>query len=139
MACIPYGYKVVDGKAVVDADKKEKIKKLFSLYISGKTLVKAGENAGIKMFHAGIAKVLDNPVYLGTDFYPSIIDEETFRRVAAERLKRASTLGRSRDYSKVTEEKRTRQRYFLEVVEKKFSDPFEQASFAYSQIRSEEK
>lgn len=139
MAHIPYGYEIVDGIAVVNLEKKAKLERLFELYNSGTALKVAGDELGFGLKHSGVARLISNTVYLGTDFYPAIIDEETFERAAQERLKRATHLGRIRDYSQVKEEKRVRQSYFLGEVKKKFADPFEQAAFAYSQIRSEEK
>lgn len=139
MAHIPYGYEIVDGIAVVNPEKKAKLERLFELYNSGAALKVTGDELGFGLEHCGVARLISNTVYLGTDFYPAIIDEETFERAGQERLKRAKRLGRIHDYSKVEKEKRVRQRYFLDKVERKFSDPFEQAAFAYSQIRSEEK
>lgn len=139
MAHIPFGYEIVDGRAVVNPEKKEKLERLFELYNSGIALKAAGDELKLGLNHPGVARLISNKVYLGTDFYPQIIDEETFERAGMERLKRAKALGRIHDYSHVKEEKRVRQRYFLGEVEKKFSDPFKQAAFAYSQIGSEGK
>lgn len=42
--------------------------------------------------------MLRNEKYLGTDFYPAIIDEVVFKTAEAERMKRAKDLGRINNY-----------------------------------------
>jgi len=53
MGHTPYGYKIENGKAVVDQEKSEKIKLLFEAYLPGDSLATAAKKAGIKAFHAG--------------------------------------------------------------------------------------
>ena len=50
-AHIPYGYRIVDGKAVVDEVQAEQVRSFFEEYISGKALKVAAENVGLKIFH----------------------------------------------------------------------------------------
>jgi hypothetical protein len=45
MAHIPYGYKIVNGKAEVDEKQAEAVRKLFDGYIAGLGLKPAAENA----------------------------------------------------------------------------------------------
>ena len=47
MSHIPYGYKVVEGKAVVNTEEAEKVKKLYLLYIELRQYVPAARKAGI--------------------------------------------------------------------------------------------
>ena len=65
MPHIPYGYKIVEGKAVVDQMEASKLKELFNAYLSGLSLMDAAEKAGIKRYHATIARMLTNKRYLG--------------------------------------------------------------------------
>ena len=46
-AHIPYGYRIVDGKAVVDEVQAEQVRSFFEEYISGKALKVAAENMGL--------------------------------------------------------------------------------------------
>ena len=46
-AHIPYGYRIVDGKAVVDEVQEEQVRSFFEEYISGKALKVAAENMGL--------------------------------------------------------------------------------------------
>ena len=57
MGHTPYGYKIENGKAVVDEEKSKQIKLLFEAYLSGDSLVDAAKKAGIKTFHAGIGNI----------------------------------------------------------------------------------
>ena len=94
-AHIPYGYRIVDGKAVVDEVQAEQIRSFFEEYISGKALKVAAENVGLKIFHGSAGRMLRNTRYLGDDYYPAIIDQELFDKAEEERQSRASQLGRS--------------------------------------------
>ena len=88
------------------------------------------------MFHGGVSRILKNPHYLGDDYYPAIIDRETFDKVEAERLRRAEYLGRIREPER-------RKKIAVPVsfqaspMEQKYDDPFLQAEYAYSLIESE--
>ncbi len=62
--------------------------------MSGDSLATAAKKAGIKSFHAGIGRMLRNTRYLGDDYYPAIIDPDTFTAAEAERIGRAEKLGR---------------------------------------------
>ena len=45
-AHIPYGYRIEDGKAVVDEVQAEQVRAFFKEYISGKALMVAAETVG---------------------------------------------------------------------------------------------
>ena len=79
---IPYGYRIENGVAVIDEGQAEQVRTLFSGYLSGLALVLAAEAAGLTLFHGGAKRMLQNEHYLGDDFYPAIIDSETFSKVA---------------------------------------------------------
>lgn len=57
-------------------------------------LNKAAAEAGIETYHSTAKRLMENPHYLGDDFYPAIIDRETYDKAAEERLRRAGKLGR---------------------------------------------
>lgn len=138
MAHVPYGYDIVDGKAVVNQEKAEKLRIIFELYISGMALKETGNKVGLEVQHSSISRMLRKALYLGTDFYPAIIDKEIFDKAEEERMRRATALGRIYDYSLVKEIEKQHYTYHLAPVERKFDDPFEQVAYAYSQIESEE-
>ncbi len=47
MGHTPYGYRIEDGKAVVDEKTSEQVKELFSGYLAGLSLKEAAKKAGI--------------------------------------------------------------------------------------------
>ena len=74
MSHIPYGYRIENGKAVIDEKAAEQVRTLFDAYLSGDSMNTAAGKAGIKSFHAGIGRMLCSARYLGDGFYPAIID-----------------------------------------------------------------
>lgn len=136
MAHIPYGYKIVYGKAVVDEEQANKIRLFFEGYISGLALKVASEKVGLKLVHSSAGKLLRNRRYLGDDFYPAIIDKETFDKAEEMRIARASSLGRIRKLDK-KEKQKAKVHFTMPRVKLKYSDPFEQAEYAYGLIESE--
>lgn len=84
MGHTPYGYRIEDGKAVVDDKAAEQVKELFSGYLSGLSLKNAAIKAGIDCYHATVSRMLQNKQYLGDEFYPPIIDEEIFEKARLE-------------------------------------------------------
>lgn len=138
MSHIPYGYRIEDGKAVIDEQAAEQVRMLFKLYLSGDSMHTAAGKAGIKSFHAGIGRMLTNARYLGDGFYPAIIDADTFAAAEAERARRAEKLGRiqkPKEAEKAIFPTSFRMREGME----KFDDPFEQAEYTYSLIETEVK
>lgn len=132
----PYGYKIVNGEAVIDDVKAEQIRMLFKLYLDGAGLATCSKETEINKTHASIGRMLRDEKYLGTEFYPAIIDKESFVAAEAERMKRAKALGRIYEYQEDGQEVKLYQ-YRLGKVEQKFDNPFEQAEYAYSQIERE--
>ena len=73
MAHIPYGYRIAGGKAEIDPEAKEKLDAFFASYLAGASIDKAAKEAGINRRHSVMAKMMQNPLYLGTDYYPRLI------------------------------------------------------------------
>lgn len=136
MAHIPYGYKIVDGKAAIDEEQATAVRKFFEGYISGQALKVASTNAGLDIFHGSAGRMLRNTHYLGDEYYPAIIDRKRFDKAEEIRISRASSLGRVRELQAAPKPVPDT-RFTLPSVEKKFADPFEQAEYAYSLIESE--
>jgi hypothetical protein len=136
MGHTPFGYRIENGKAVIDNEAAEQVKALFQSYLSGDSLTTAAQKAGINSFHAGIGKMLRNTHYLGDEYYPAIIDPVTFAAAEAERIKRAEKLGRIREPKEETEVVFPTAFYMKEATQQ-FDDPFQQAEYAYSLIESE--
>ena len=99
-------------------------------------LIPAAEKGGLKLYHGSAGRMLRNKKYLGDDYYPAIIDKETFDKAEEIRMSRAKALGRvwemegKKGFIFPT-------RFSIPTVKKVSDDPFEQAAYAYSLIESE--
>ena len=78
MGHTPYGYRIEDGRAVIDEEQAESVRKLYRGYLSGLGLMPATKQAGIETWHGSAKWLLQNRHYLGDAYYPAIIDRETF-------------------------------------------------------------
>jgi hypothetical protein len=136
MSQTPYGYRIINGKAVVDKQAAKQIKTLFQSYLSGDSLATAAKKANIKAFHAGISRMLQNKRYIGDEYYPAIIDLDEYVAVQAERIRRAEKLGRIHEAEKQKDVVYPSTFHFIEGTER-FDDPFQQAEYSYSLIESE--
>ena len=129
-----YGYKIVDGRAVVDNTAQKKIQLLFQNYLAGMSLSKAASEAGIHVPHGMVAKMLSNQHYLGDAFYPQLIDKSVFEKAAMERKYRAEKLGRT-NLKKPVAEKKAPTNFTLAKIEEYHDDPARQAEYLYSLIQ----
>lgn len=133
----PYGYRIVSGKAVIDDQEAANLRKICENYLSGMSFVKAAADVGITMKHCGVKHMIQNKRYLGDDFYPAILTEETARRIEEERLRREKALGRDKLPRKGDEKAPIHTNFTMPKVSMKYEDPIRQAEYAYSQIESE--
>jgi len=136
MSHTPFGYRIENGKAVIDELAAESIKVLFQAYLSGDSLATAAQKAVILTSHSTIGKMLRNAHCLGDDYYPAIIDPVTFAATEAERIKRATELGRiwePKEKSKTP----FPTTFYIKEGTSQFDDPFQQAEYFYSLIERE--
>lgn len=136
MGHTPLGYRIENGKAIIDNQGAEQIKALYQSYLAGDSLDTAAKKAGIQSSHASIGKILRTAHYLGDEYYPAIIGPDAFAAAEAERIKRATKLGR------IWEPKEKNETLFptaFRIIEgtQQLDDPFEQAEYVYSLIKSE--
>lgn len=85
-----YGYQVKNGKTVIHIEESEVVKKVFSLYIEGKTLnsiatMLTEENVAyfqdeVKWNKNTIKRMIENEKYMGNDIYPMIISSSIFNQ-----------------------------------------------------------
>ena len=136
MSHIPFGYTIQNGRAVINEEEAVKIKKLFKVYLSGLSLSEAAKNAGIKRCHTSIARMLSDKRYVEDKFYPPIISRDTFEEVQLERRRRAEALGRIYEH-KGNEKKCLNFKFHASMPDNLYDDPFQQAEYAYSLIKSE--
>ena len=81
MTGLPYGYQMVSGQIVENPEESRRLRSFFSHYLSGMSIVSAGAIAGIDRTANTLRLMLRNPVYLGTDSCPPLIDADTMNRV----------------------------------------------------------
>jgi len=138
---IPYGYVIKDGKAVIDEVCAKQVSQLYENYLSGDSLQNAAAKAGINTWHGTVSRILENKKYLGTKYYPSIIERGIFETVQKERHRRAVALGRVKEETAneppALDVPSALPKFWMKPLEVKFQDPYKQAEFAYSLIESE--
>lgn len=125
-----YGYKIINGKAVIDEQEAGIIISIFNGYVSGLSMKAAAENADVSMQHSAVKRILMQDTYIGTDYYPAIISRETFAKATGRRLHRANQHGCEKRYTTPPIHKE----FELTAAETHFDDPAEQAEYIYSLI-----
>ena len=93
MAHIPYGYEIVNGDAKIIADEQANIIRLYETFISGASYRLCREASGIPRTEKGCRAILCDRTYLGTDFYPPLLDTELFQLAQAEFARRPKNPG----------------------------------------------
>lgn len=136
MGHTPLGYRIENGIAVIDEDVAAKIRQLYKNYLEGLSLANSAKESGIDALHAGTKRILQNKHYLGDDFYPAIIDKETFIAAGREIKRRSAKLGRNDRFKEVPEKKAPILFRFDDITEY-FDNPVKQAEYLYSLIESE--
>ena len=137
MGHTPYGYRIENGKAVIEEDKAEKIRNLYRNYLDGMALAMAAHEAGIEAWHGSAKRLLENRHYLGDDYYPPIIDQKTYDKAQEERLRRAKVLGRTNRKKQPLDTQKPPTSFIFSAPEKNYDDPKQQAEYLYSLIESE--
>ncbi len=132
-----FGYYIKDGKVFIDEPAAEKIRLLYKSYLSGLTLENAAKEAGIKAYHGSARHIMQTRHYLGDDFYPAIIDVDTFAKTAQEMDRRKIKLGRT-NRIKPAPVRKAPVNFHLGEVKDYYDDPAAQAEYLYSLIESEE-
>ena len=136
MGHTPYGYRIENGKAVIDEAAATQVRELYKNYLSGLSLTNAAKEAGLDLLHSGAKRIMRNSHYLGDDFYPAIMDKESFDAVEAELSKRSTKLGRNDRYNS-PKAKRPPTAFRLGDITENYVNPIRQAEYLYSLIESE--
>ena len=102
---MPIGYKVVDGKITICEEQRKIVEQIFTDYDRGVAAGRIAQNlkgrkicnakGKVSWTHASIDRILENPNYLGAEYYPQLIGEELFERVQRRREKVRAELGRA--------------------------------------------
>lgn len=131
---MPYGYTIKNGAIISDELRSNQVQDFFRLYLDGLGLKEAGKQSGINKQHSVMKRILMNEVYLGNEIYPKIIDEDTFFQADLEQERRIKFL-KKRKAIKAPETKIVPTKFEFGKITEKYSDPFEQAQYAYAKIK----
>ena len=94
---IPYGYRIRDGKAVIEPQEAERLKCYFQYYLDGETMAEAARMAGLTCSKGTYPNLFRRPEYVGDAYYPGLIEpayqkllvrEWERRRAASPRVRR---------------------------------------------------
>ena len=129
----PYGYKIVNAGAVIDEPAASKLRSLFSEFVACGSMRAAAVKSGIDKTHSVIGRILKREIYLGTDYYPQIIEKDLFDKVQEIRNSNARSQNRIRAYT-IKEKSPEPVAFKLRKVGKEYEDPYKQAEYAYGLI-----
>ena len=99
---IPFGYCMKNGEITTEPKEVYAVVKIFDEYLKGRSLSEIAKlmqtekiryNAVSDKWNKNMVKrIIENEKYLGTDKYPQIIDDDTFRLANKKRIRKATTL-----------------------------------------------
>ena len=86
MRNIPFGYKYVMGRPVIDSELGSLAKRIFDMYLSGASLKTIADQINdeypeINLNKSKINRILEDPRYLDSEKYECLIDRFTYERV----------------------------------------------------------
>ena len=94
-----YGYQVENGKTVIHSEESEVVKRVFSLYVEGKTLnsiatMLTEEKVAyfqdeVKWNKNTINRMIENEKYMGNEVYPKIISPSLFNQAKTVKEKKS--------------------------------------------------
>ena len=132
MTHTPFGYIIENGQAIIDETNAERVRMLFREYIQCGSMRAAAKKVGIEKTHSVIGRFLKNKVYVGTEYYPQIVDEDTFAKAQEIRENNAKSQNRIGAYR--PHPKAEIGIFTIGKVTAQYDDPYKQAEYAYSQI-----
>lgn len=123
-----YGYEMKNGTVMINHSEAAVIKQIYKNYISGMSFSMSAKKAGLNIPHGSVKRLLLKKCYLGDDFYPAIIDKETYL-AAYNRIKENTFEGNKRRKGAVIHTV-----FEMGIPTQSFENPFEQAEYIYSLI-----
>lgn len=99
---IPFGYCMRNGEITTELKEVYAVATIFSEYLNGRSLMQIAKlmesekiryTADSEHWNKNMVKrIIENEKYLGTDKYPQIIDEDTFRNANEKRVSKATSI-----------------------------------------------
>ena len=88
---IPFGYQIVNGKALPHPVEAQQVTSFFDWYLSGLSMKQSAALAEIRLSPGALRHILLNPIYGGADpFYPALVDTELSERAILRVRQRAA-------------------------------------------------
>ena len=101
---MPLGYRIQNGKAEIETESAELVRKIFEDYLAGVSACQIAKNLTERKVlngnhkpswsHGAVGNLLQNHRYLGDEFYPPLIERSLFEQVQIRRKQRLKALGR---------------------------------------------
>ena len=95
---IPFGYMMKNGEVTTNPKEVLALLTIFQSYLNGDSLAEIAKSMDLPYSEGAVwnkhmvKRIIQNEKYLGTDKYPQLIDEDTFRRANAKRVAKATSL-----------------------------------------------
>ena len=87
---IPFGYNIINGQAVINEEQADQLKLYFKRYLEGDTMASAARAARLPLSTSTYPHLFSKKEYVGTDYYPAIIEESYQENLVSEWQKRKS-------------------------------------------------
>lgn len=81
---IPFGYDIIDGKAVINERKMQQLKLYFKNYLDGQSMADAARVAHLPVSSSTYPNLFKRKEYCGTDYYPAVITKEYQKQLVTE-------------------------------------------------------
>ena len=98
MRNIPFGYRMENGKIVLHTTESQAVKDIFSDYLGGQSLLKIAQSLNEQQVEylpgttgwnkARLKRIIEDKRYIGSDGYPSIIEQSIYEKAQAVRASR---------------------------------------------------
>ena len=85
---VPYGYKIEDGRAVIDPLEAGVLKNFFARFMEGDSMALAAKASGFPCAPTTRRHYFYKKEFIGTDYYPAIISEDYQKQLIEENEKR---------------------------------------------------
>jgi hypothetical protein len=135
MRTIPYGYRIENGLAVIEGNEARVLQQAYEFYLNGDSLQVISDRLSINRSHSGMLNLLADKRYLGTDFYPSLINKELFEQVQMAHQERKQLHSRPLLPVKPT---KVCTDFEMEPIVQHLDDPYAQAQYVYTLIKEKE-
>ena len=134
MAGLPYGYTYRNGIVEVDREAAERVRALFSSFVSGLSYQLSARSAGLQVTATQAKMMILNPKYRGDDGFEAIVTDELFRSAATEHGRRRSASRTTHPGKRVRQPVPVKTDFRLDAAEGGPDDPFARAAYIYSLI-----